>query len=156
LLAAKAGLQSATVTVPAAIVAPSNAELLFTLHARGFQVYICRPEGWVLKAPEALLYDQQGKGIGTHFGGPTWQHCDGSEIVGKMSAKVDAPDAAAIPWLLLNVTSHSGEGIFSRVTFIQRIHTIGGLPLASFCSDSNHQAEFKSPYSADYYFYASR
>jgi hypothetical protein len=125
-------------------------------HARGFQIYICRPEGWVLKAPEALLYDQQGNVIGTHFGGPTWQHSDGSEMVGKMSAKVDAPEASAIPWLLLNVTSHSGNGLFSRITFIQRINTVGGLPPSSLWAESNRDAEFRSPYSADYCFYAAK
>lgn len=143
-------------TIPTPIQPPPGSDLALIAHARGFQIYICRPEGWVLKAPEALLYDQRGNGIGTHFGGPTWQHCDGSEIVGKMSAKVDAPNPTAIPWLLLNVISHSGRGLFSRITSIQRINTVGGLPPSSACADSNREAEFKSPYSADYYFYARK
>ena len=50
--------------------------------ATGFQIYVCRPdvEGkpvWALKAPEAELFDEQGKSIGRHFAGPTWQFSDG-------------------------------------------------------------------------------
>lgn len=46
--------------------------------ATGFQIYICRPgasgmPAWTLKAPDAELFDEQGKSIGKHFGGPTWQ-----------------------------------------------------------------------------------
>lgn len=132
---------------------PPNSKLLFIAHARGVQIYVCSPEGWVLKAPEALLYDQQGNVIGRHFAGPTWQHNDGSQITAKLAAKTDAPDPSAIPWLLLNVTGHSGDGIFSRITSIQRINTVGGLPPASPCAESNCAAEYKSPYSADYCFY---
>ena len=64
--------------------------------ATGFQIYVCRPDAnrqaarWTLKAPEAELFDEQGKSIGKHFGGPTWQLNDGSAVIGKMAAKVDA------------------------------------------------------------------
>src|SRR5205807_7615836 len=94
-----------------------GSELIFIAHARGFQIYVCRPEGWGLKAPEALLYDQQGNVIGKHFAGPTRQHNDGSQITGKMAAKVEAPDVTSIPWLLLSVTGHSGEGNFQPYNF---------------------------------------
>ncbi len=135
--------------------------------ATGFQIYVCRPDAegrpaWTLKAPEAELFDDQGKPIGRHFGGPTWQLNDGSQITGKMVAKVDAPDSKAIPWLLVTVTSNSGKGALSRVTSIQRVNTVSGLapeslpPSAAECSESNREVEFKSSYSADYYFYARR
>jgi Protein of unknown function (DUF3455) len=142
--------------IPVSISAPPNSQLVFIAHARGFQIYLCRPEGWVLKAPEALLYDQQGNVIGKHFAGPTWRHHDGSQIGGKLAAKADSPDSRAIPWLLLDVTSRSGDGVFSRVTSIQRINTVGGLPPASACADSSRETEHKSSYSADYYFYAPK
>lgn len=130
-------------------------------HATGFQIYVCRPDAegrpaWTLKAPEAELFDEQGKVIGRHFGGPTWQLNDGSQITGKMVAKVDAPAAQAIPWLLVTVTSNSGKGALSRVTSIQRVNTVAGLAPSAECSESNREVEFKSSYSADYYFYARR
>jgi uncharacterized protein DUF3455 len=127
-----------------------------------FRFYVCRPnaEGkpaWTLKAPEAELFDEHGNVIGKHFGGPTWQLNDGSQITGKMVAKVDAPDPTTIPWLLVTVTSNSGKGTLSRVTTIQRVNTVSGLPpAAGECNQSSGEVEFKSSYSADYYFYARR
>ncbi len=128
--------------------------------ATGFQIYVCRPgadgkPAWALKAPEAELFDEQGKPMGKHFGGPTWQLNDGSQVTGKMAAKADAPDLKAIPWLLLTVTGHSGSGKLSGVTSIQRVNTAGGLaPSATECTSQSGEVEFRSSYSADYYFYA--
>lgn len=129
--------------------------------ATGFQIYVCRKDdsgkaAWVLKAPQAQLFDEQGNVIGKHFGGPTWQHNDGSQIVGKMAAKVDAPTPGPIPWLLVNITDHSGNGAFSNITAIQRVNTVGGMPPGSGCSDASLETELKSRYSADYYFYARK
>ena len=72
-----------------------------------------------------------------------------------MTAKQDAPKPGAIPWLLLTATSHAGQGILTRVTSIQRIHTDGGVaPNANTCDASKAGHESRSSYSADYYFYA--
>ncbi|MGB9123711.1 MAG: DUF3455 domain-containing protein [Candidatus Angelobacter sp.] len=154
-------------TVPDSIQAPAGEELVLIARATGFQVYVCRPDtngnpAWALKAPDAELFDEQGKSIGKHFGGPTWQLNDGSEVTGKMAAKVDAPDPKAIPWLLVTVTGNSGSGKLSGVTSIQRVNTVAGLapeslaPAAAECSSQSGEVEFKSSYSADYYFYAQR
>jgi hypothetical protein len=149
-------------TVPDPIKAPDGEELVLIASATGFQIYVCRPDangkpGWVLKAPDAVLLDEQGKAIGKHFGGPTWRLNDGSEVTGRMVAKVDAPDPRAIPWLLVTVTGHSGSGVLSGVTTIQRVNTVAGLaPAAAECTSSSGEVEFKCSYSADYYFYARR
>jgi hypothetical protein len=149
-------------TVPDSIQAPAGEELVFMASARGFQIYVCRSDAdgkaaWTLKAPEAELFDEQGKSIGKHFGGPTWQLNDGSQVTGKMAAKVDAPDPKAIPWLLVTVTGNSGSGALSGVTSIQRVNTVAGLaPAAKECTQKSGEAEFRSEYSADYYFYARR
>jgi hypothetical protein len=147
-------------TVPDSIQAPPGEELVFVAHARGFQIYVCRPNAdgkpaWTLKGPEAELFDEQGKSIGKHFGGPTWQLNDGGQVTGKMAAKVDAPDPKAIPWLLVTVTGNSGSGALRGATSIQRVNTVAGLAPAEACSQPS-EVEFKSSYSADYYFYARR
>ena len=147
--------------VPSPIQAPAGEELVLVARASGFQIYVCRPDAegspaWVLKAPEAQLFDEAGKVIGKHFGGPTWQLNDGSQITGRMAAKVDAPNPSAIPWLLVTVTGHSGSGALSGVTSIQRINTVAGLAPAGECNQASREVEFKSSYSADYYFYARR
>jgi hypothetical protein len=146
--------------VPDAIQPPAGEELVLIARATGFQIYVCRMDAegkpaWTLKAPEAQLFDEHDKVIGKHFGGPTWQLNDGSQVTGKMAAKADAPDPKAIPWLLVAVTGNSGKGALSRVTSIQRINTVSGLPpAAAECSSQSGEVEFKSSYSADYYFYA--
>jgi hypothetical protein len=147
--------------VPHAIQASAGEELVLVARASGFQIYVCRADAegkpvWVLRAPEAQLFDRQGNSIGRHFGGPTWQHNDGSQITARMAAKADAPEAGTIPWLLLTVTGHTGSGALSGVTTIQRINTAGGLAPVEGCSAANIEAEFKSSYTADYYFYARR
>lgn len=149
-------------TVPDSIQALAGEELILMARATGYQIYVCRlgadgKPAWTLKAPEAELFDEQGTSIGKHFGGPTWQLNDGSQITGKLAAKVDAPDPTAIPWLLVTVTGHSGNGKLSGVTSIQRVNTVGGLaPAATECTAQSGEVEFKSSYSADYYFYARR
>ena len=146
--------------VPDKIKAPSGEEVVLQAHATGSQIYVCQPGtdgkfAWVLKAPEAELHDQQGAVIGRHYAGPTWEDNDGSQVTGKAVAKVDSPDSDSIPWLLVPATGHSGDGVFSHVTSIQRIHTKAGLPPpATDCNASKQNLEVKSSYSADYYFYA--
>jgi hypothetical protein len=146
--------------VPETLAAPASEELVLQAHATGSQVYVCQVGAgqklaWVLKAPEAELFDSNGAAIGKHYAGPTWKHSDGSEVVGKVVARQDAPDATAVPWLLLTATGHSGNGVLAGVASIQRIHTKGGQPPQTGCDQSHTGAETKSAYSADYYFYAS-
>jgi hypothetical protein len=146
--------------VPDKIKAPAGEEVVLVAHATGSQIYVCQAGtdgklAWSLKAPEAELHDQQGAVIGKHYAGPTWKDNDGSEVKGKAAAKVDSPDADSIPWLLVTVTDHSGDGVLSRVTSIQRIHTKSGQPPpATECNSAKQNTETKSSYTADYYFFA--
>ena len=145
--------------VPDKIKTPAGEELALVAHATGFQIYTCQlgtdgQPAWIFKAPEAELRDSTDRVIARHYAGPAWKHIDGSEVTGKVLAKVDSPDADAIPWLLLTATNHSGSGILARISTIQRIHTKGGQPPATRCTSSNLDATSKSSYVADYYFYA--
>lgn len=160
LLLAAQGQAPARPEAPENLQAPAGEEVILAAHATGVQIYVCQSGAdqkfsWVLKAPEAELTDSSGKKIVHHFAGPTWKHADGSEVTGKVVAKHDSPKPDAIPWLLLAAASHTGEGILSRTTSIQRIHTEGGLPPgASTCDAASGGKESRSAYSADYYFYA--
>jgi uncharacterized protein DUF3455 len=153
--------------VPESLKAPTGEEVVLAAHATGTQIYVCQQGsdqkyGWVFKAPEAELTDTSGKKIIHHSAGPTWKHVDESEVKAKVVAKqdapkVEAPNPQAIPWLLLSATSHSGEGILSRVTSIQRIHTEGGVaPEAKYCEGSSSGREVGVVYAADYYFYGPK
>ena len=154
--------QLARPDAPEKLSPPATEKLIFKAHATGDQIYVCQPGltldlkvAWMLKAPDAQLFDADDKVVAKHFAGPTWKHNDGSEVVGRVSARHDAPDPNAIPWLLLSAAKHSGDGAFSKITFIQRLNTKGGQPPQSGCDDAHRNTETKSAYSADYYFYAS-
>ena len=145
--------------VPADLKVPAGERAVLHAHAVGVQIYGCASgtDGtwqWTLKGPEADLRDSRGTLVIHHFAGPSWKHVDGSEVKGKAVGHVAAPDASAIPWLLVTVVSRSGAGALAAVTSIQRINTQGGQPPATACSAAAKDAESRSPYSADYYFYA--
>lgn len=146
--------------VPDKIKAPAGEEVVLQAHATGYQIYVCQAGAdgklaWSLKAPDAELHDEQGAVIGRHYAGPTWKDKDGSEVTGKAVGRADAPDSDSIPWLLLTATGHSGDGVLSRVSSIQRIHTKGGQPpAAADCNSAKQNLEVKTTYTADYYFYA--
>jgi hypothetical protein len=152
--------------VPDAIAVPAGLEPVLFVHAKGSQIYTCQAGAdgkftWTLKGPEAELKDRKDKVIGQHSADPTsklptWKLKDGSEVTGKATAHVDSLDADSIPWLLVNVESHAGKsGLLTNVTTIQRVHTHGGKPAADdACDESHKDAETKSEYRADYYFFA--
>jgi Protein of unknown function (DUF3455) len=145
--------------VPDSIQSPAGEEVVLLAHATGSQIYTCQAAAdgkfsWTLKAPEAELHDRKDKVIGQHSAGPSWKLKDGSEVTGKAAAKVDALDPGSIPWLLVKAVSHTGNGLLSGVTSIQRVHTHGGQPPAEGCDAAHRDAETKSSYTADYYFYA--
>jgi hypothetical protein len=145
--------------VPDAIQAAAGLEVVVYAHATGSQIYTCQAAAdgkfsWTLKGPDADLHDRKDKVIGHHSAGPTWRLTDGSEVTGKAVAHVDSLDADSVPWLLVNVVSHAGNGLLSNVTTIQRVHTHGGQPPSEGCDVAHVNTETKSNYTADYYFYA--
>ncbi len=146
--------------VPRQLQPPADEQLLLQVHAKGDQVYICQ-EGatqfaWALKAPDAQLFVKDGKPFGKHFAGPTWEASDGSRVTGKAAANAPSPDGDSIPWLLVDVVNHEGNGVLSRVSKIQRLNTKGGKAPASGCDAAHSGQEMRVPYSADYFFYAPK
>lgn len=143
--------------VPKALEAPSGQVVVRSLDGKGSQIYVCQNAGgayaWKLKGPDAKLFGENGESVGRHFAGPTWKANDGSFVTGKLVASVPSPDTNSIPWLLLTITSHGGEGIMTRVETIERLNTKGGVAPASGCSAMNKGQEVPVPYEASYYFY---
>jgi endothelin-converting enzyme/putative endopeptidase len=102
------------------------------------------------------LTDDKGDVIGKHYKGPVWEAADGSKVGGQAKQRADAPDASAVPWLLLKASSHEGSGTFARVTYVQRVDTKGGLAPATGCDQSHVGAEASADYEATYFFYGPR
>ncbi len=163
LVAAASGfliIAAAARQVPPQLQPPAGEQLLLQVHAKGDQIYSCKADGsqftWALKAPDAKLFDKDGKPFGQHFAGPSWEASDGSRVTGKAIANAPSPDPDSIPWLLVTVVSHDGNGVLSRVTSIQRLNTKGGKAPASGCDAAHAGQELRVPYTADYFFYASK
>ena len=124
-----------------------------TVHAVGAQIYECKADGhgglaWSFREPIATLLSD-GRTVGRHFAGPSWEMSDGSLIVGKAVAKAPGNSAEDIPWLRLDVTTHHGAGILQDVSTAQRIATSGG-DKAGPCPSEG--ALVSVPYAADYVF----
>lgn len=153
-------ISAAAQQVPPQLQPPAGEQLLLQVHAKGDQVYTCKSDGphfsWTLKAPDAQLLDKDGKPFGKHFAGPSWEAADGSRVTGKAIANAPSPDPDSIPWLLVNIVSHEGNGVLSRATSIQRINTKGGKSPSAGCDAEHLDKEVRVPYSADYLFYAPK
>ena len=162
LAATQVAQSPATSAVPQAL-APKAGQLVESVAARGTQIYECRADAaapggakWVFVAPKADLFDRSGQSIGKHYAGPHWEAADGSRIVGALEARAEAPQADAIPWLLLSARPAGGaSGRFAQVTSVQRVNTIGGSMPARACDASTVGQTETVPYSADYLFYRS-
>ena len=142
--------------VPTAIQVGDGHKPYLVGHAVGVQIYSCAPTAggyaWSLVAPRATLYGDNGQPLATHYAGPTWEARDGSTVVGKRDAGVPGAPGA-VDWLRLKATSTAAGADGDRLagtTYIQRIHTVGGVAPAGACAAG---ASAEVPYTADYVFF---
>jgi hypothetical protein len=138
---------------PAAIEA-SGEVLVTTVHAVGAQIYECKFDTggklvWQFREPIATLV-VDGKTVGRHYAGPSWEMSDGSDVSGKVTARAPGAGPDDIPLLKLEATAWHGTGQLSDVTTIQRLNTHGGNAGTSCYSLHTF---LSVPYSADYAFY---
>jgi len=138
--------------LPDTIAAPGETAVT-TLHAEGAQVYECKADAagklvWQFREPIAtLLLD--GKTLGRHYAGPTWELADGGAVMAKVVGRAPAASAKDIPWLKLEVSERRGAGTLSGVTTVQRINTRGGAAEGA----CDRAGEYLSvAYAADYVF----
>ena len=147
--------------VPSTIAVPAGHDVAYVGHATGAQIYECALDAtstpaWRLRAPRAVL-ESDGELFADHFGGidenlpagPYWRSLrDASRVHG--GAAISSPNPGTIALLRLTALDTAGNGIFSRVSFIHRLATSGGLAPTGPCTlDSRAEV----PYEADYYFY---
>jgi len=141
-----------TAQIPDAIAARGETVVL-TVHAEGAQVYDCKAGdggrlAWQFREPVATLI-ADGKTVGRHYLGPTWEHADGSRVVGKPVGRANGATPKDIPWLKLEAVDARGAGALAGVTAIQRINTQGG-QIEGACEKAG--ATLAAPYAADYVF----
>jgi len=141
----------ASAQVSDTVVAP-NETVILSAHAEGAQIYDCtNADGklvWRFREPIAtLLID--GKTVGRHFAGPSWELADGSSVTAKIAARAAGSTAKDIPLLKLEVVSRHGMGQLTGITTVQRLNTKGGV-VEGPCESTG--AFLSVPYSADYVF----
>ena len=140
------------------IKAPSEVEPVFALAATGVQIFRCEPdkEGyhWVFRLPEAELRDGRGQVVAHHGANYSFEHVDGSRLIGTIVGYDSAPGGDAVHWLLLRTQSY-GAGEFEKVTYVQRVDTSGGIPPEQ-CSADQVNEILRVPFSAKFVFYRPR
>jgi len=140
------------------IKAPSEVEPVFVLAATGVQIFRCEPdkEGyhWVFRLPEAELRDGRGQVVAHHGANYSFEHVDGSRLIGTIVGYDSAPGGDAVHWLLLRTQSY-GAGEFEKVTYVQRVDTSGGIPPEQ-CSADQVNEILRVPFSAKFVFYRPR
>jgi len=151
-----ASARDAGVEVPAAL-NPDKLSIFRVVSATGVQVYTCTRNpagatGWVLRGPDAQLFDSQNKPVGKHYAGPTWEGLDGGKVVGAVKTSMPAPVDKAVPWLLLDAKSHEGSGAFTQAQAIVRMGTTGGSAPRDGCDEARAGQELRVPYRAIYVF----
>jgi len=143
---------------PASLAPADDQELAFSMPAQGVQRYACVQSttgfAWVFVAPAADLFDPGIPFFAVHhFAGPTWLASDSSSVLAAKAAAATV-DTTAIPWLLLNVTSHGGgKGRMTNINQIQRLETTGGLAPATGCDADHVGMQSDVLYTARYFFY---
>lgn len=156
--AAKAGKDNREPELPSpacdSVQVPPGHKVAFHVYARGVQVYRWNGSSWDFVGPVAMLFaDSEYQGlVGHHYAtpnGPAWESNSGSKVIAARVAGC-TPDPTAIAWLRLGAVTTTGPGIFSSVTFIQRVNTTGGLAPAT-PGAINEIAEV--PYTTEYIFY---
>ena len=153
--------------IPDSLNVPAGNKLVAEGFARGVQIYQVKRSAtnpnvfsWVNIAPSATLYTKPNftQELALHFAGPTWEftkgHNKGQRVVGKKIAGI-TQDPSAIQWLLLQAVDSLSSGN-NKITYIQRIFTIGGLAPTT-GADEAHLGKLDSiPYRALYLFYEAK
>jgi len=138
-----------------ALPAPQGKTAVLRLHAQGAQIFRCETQAagrrWAYRLPEADLADSAGTVIVRHGVNLSFEHVDGSRLLGEIADHVASPVDNALPWLLINTRSY-GKGALAGITQVQRIDTVGGMPPAT-CDSAQPGQVLRVPFSADFVFY---
>ena len=131
----------------------------FMLRATGTHVYECRAVqggyAWTFLNPDATLFEGT-RSIATHTSPSMWESStDRSSTSGRVAATQPA-GPGNLPWTLWRTQSSGDGGMFTGVTSVQRVNTVGGVAPAAGCGDTSVGSESRASFTADFYFYKRR
>ncbi|MFE0026496.1 DUF3455 domain-containing protein [Amycolatopsis sp. NPDC059021] len=139
--------------VPSAIAVPDGNKRVATYRGEGVQIYGCANGAWSLIQPAATLFSH-GRAVALHSKGPVWTSTvDGSTVGAAAVPGAAVQHPGAVPELLLKANQNLGDGVFGKVTYVQRLNTRGGVAPAGACTTG---AQTAVRYSADYAFWAAK
>jgi hypothetical protein len=148
--AAPAASSAAPLQIAAQLKVPDGNKLASILSATGVQTYQCTSGAWKLLEPGATL-SENGKVVALHSRGPVWiSTVDGSAVNATAVAGASVTRPNAVPEVLLKSTGNRGDGVFGKVTYVQRLATEGGVAPTEACTGD---AQTAVGYSATYAFY---
>ena len=144
--------QAKDTPVVAAVQVPAGQELVGEYRAAGVQTYSCTGNAWKGLEPAATLVDKNDKPIIIHSRGPVWiSTVDGSAVEATPVDGAKNDVKGAVPELLLKTKTVRGEGLFGKVSYVQRLATEGGVAPTGGCKAG---AQISVPYKAIYTFFA--
>jgi len=85
--------------------APTEVEPAFEMAGAGVQIFRCEPDKdgyrWAFRLPEAELRDARGQVVAHHGANYSFEHVDGSRLLGTIVGYDSDPGDDAVRWLLL-------------------------------------------------------
>ncbi|HXE53886.1 MAG TPA: DUF3455 domain-containing protein [Tepidisphaeraceae bacterium] len=144
-------------SIPDTVRAPRGHILLGHVTGRGVATFTLQADprdpdrvAWVVTNDEGGdLFDEGGHVIG-HRSGDTWAGNNGSQLSAQPVAHVH--QRGRLPLALYQATGHEGRGLLAEAQFVQRVHTVGGPPVAAI-RHADVGTSIRAEYAADYYFY---
>jgi len=137
---------------------PDGQQPVLRFAARGVQVFRCEQRDgsfvWWFRLPEAELIDASGAVVARHGAEFSFEHVDGSRLLGRVVAADSAPREEDLRWLLLAARSF-GQGAFAGITYVQRVHTRGGVPPAR-CGEKQLNQLLRVGFTAEFVFYRAQ
>ena len=113
---------------------PENTSIVLAVVGEGVQIYESKPNStgtyaWALKAPEAELQKLDRRSSrkalrGTNLVSERWKPIGGQFAAAQGG---NAPEGRNIPWLLVAAKSRSDAGLLSKIDYVVRIATSGGV-----------------------------
>jgi Protein of unknown function (DUF3455) len=144
--------------VPDELAPPAGHVLHAVLKAHGVQIYRCQSGAWALLEPAASLTGVTVRPVkkvsALLFRGPSWQsNQDGSLLEGDPESilRVASEHPGSIQQLRVRTGATRGNGTFGKVTYVQRLDTVGGAAPAASCT----KGTIAVPYRAVYRFFVA-
>ena len=144
-------------TAPHALIPPAGNVVALVLVASGEAKFQCGDAGgtyaWQSLGAHGRLYAPDHHLVGHDDDWREWEYQDGSKVGGKVIESAPSITTESMAQALYRATDSAPSGAFAGVTYIQRVHTIGGVPPKQPCSNATTGTQQQSVYSADYIFF---